>query len=356
MLDMDVAVVGMGPAGLFAAAELARRGRSVALVGKFPVAQPDFPRLELVPWAAIQRLQSLFGPLEGVEPVDEPRRVAWAHADPEIVSMPGALVDRSVFDGSFLRAVLQLPGVLATLCNVRRQSCRTNVFGRVRAGAWLDASGRASVSARVRCALARPFFARSFVAPRPRQLARGLSIAATDTGYVVRLCSDRRVVLTLFATRSEDRALARLPEILSRANARFVLAGLPRLGAFRAGVTHHASVQAFYGAGARIGDAAFARDALSSQGISSALSDARYGASVAAAADLEQLAQRQQVCLMHHLEQLEELAGACRFASSPVWNDYRVHIGEFRDRVRGDTLRVSAPRNEGAARGLAQRS
>lgn len=349
MLDADVAVVGMGPAGLWAAAALARAGGSVALIGKFPGVHLESPRLEVVAASTLQRLETSFGPLEGVEPLDEPRRVAWRHEAAESVPVPGAIIDRSLFDPSLLRAVLELPRVRPIFCSVRQIRAGANVFGPVRAASCIDASGRASLSARARLMLERPFFARAFVAPRPPRLRRGMLIAALPGGYVVRICSARRVVVTIYSPSSRERALAGLGERLDRCGAGFVLDGLPGLGAFRAGPTQHASVQAFGGPGLRIGDAALARDALSSQGVWAALADARYGVAALEAAEASELSLRQVLSAQHHLEQLETLAATSRFAGSAVWSAYRAHVVRLRDALLDGCVRQGVARASATA-------
>lgn len=332
MRDVEVAVVGMGPAGFFAAVQLARHA-SVALIGRPPEAHPAAPRLELVPEASLRWVRSLLGTVEGIEPFEESRRVAWQHADAETQSMRSVLVDRSVFDRSLLALLCGQREISWELRRVGALGPGPHVFGPVRARRVLDATGRASLTATRRLRLRRPFFGRSFAAPRPAAVRRGFALAALPEGYVVRIVSERHTVLTLFSSSSQARLLNRLPERAQRAGAGFILEGLPRLDQFVAGPTLPASVQASAGDSLRIGDAAFARDTLSSQGLASALADAAYGAAVRTDFDARQLAARQAAGLAQHLDTIAELVGACRYLQQGCWRDYLDDIHQLRSDV-----------------------
>ncbi|MEY2930837.1 MAG: hypothetical protein RL033_1586 [Pseudomonadota bacterium] len=340
MRDVEAAVVGIGPAGFFAAVELARHA-TVALIGRPPEAHPAPPRLELVPEASLRWLQSLLGTVEGIEPFDEPRRVAWQHADAETQPMRAALVDRSVFDRSLLALLCGQREISWELRRVGAVGPGPHVFGPLRARRVLDATGRASLTATRRLRLRRPFFGRSFAAPRPATVQRGFALAALPEGYVVRIVSERHTVLTLFSSSSQARLLSRLPEMAQQAGAGFILEGLPRWEQFVAGPTLHASVQASAGDSPRsggnmplrIGDAAFARDTLSSQGLASALADAAYGAAVRSEFDARQLAARQAAGLTHHLDTIAGLVGTCRYVERGCWRDYLDDIHLFRSDI-----------------------
>ncbi len=74
-----------------------------------------------------------------------------------------------------------------------------------------------------------------------------------------------------------------------------------------------------------IGDAALARDALASQGLSIGLSDACLAAEPATTASA--MADRWVDGVGRHLRHLRQTVAACRFADAPVWAEYATWLG-----------------------------
>jgi flavin-dependent dehydrogenase len=91
----------------------------------------------------------------------------------------------------------------------------------------------------------------------------------------------------------------------------------------RAGKISSASVQWTRGkVGLRIGDAALAKDTLSSQGLASGISEALYAAALRKEEEqtlfsLRQIEQRQA-----HLNSLAHLIARCRFRQQEAWQQY----------------------------------
>jgi hypothetical protein len=76
-----------------------------------------------------------------------------------------------------------------------------------------------------------------------------------------------------------------------------------------------------------VGDAALARDSLSSQGLAASASDSFYA--VAAASDKSALQSRHNANLQAHLGQLSDVLKRCRFRSAPVWRDYENFVAKY---------------------------
>jgi hypothetical protein len=81
----------------------------------------------------------------------------------------------------------------------------------------------------------------------------------------------------------------------------------------------------------RIGDAALARDALSSQGIVTGTSEALLAAAWSDDRDLRRIRMRQQEQRRAHLMSLLDVIDRCRYADHPVWRDYRAFVAAHVD-------------------------
>ena len=114
---------------------------------------------------------------------------------------------------------------------------------------------------------------------------------------------------------------------LWEAEAGWMLDGLPDLRAMRPGRTQPATVQwAAAGPGVRIGDAALARDVLSSQGLATGISEALYSAAIATEDDRVLFARRQLGERAAHLAALGETLARCRFREAEPWAGYRTFL------------------------------
>jgi len=90
-----------------------------------------------------------------------------------------------------------------------------------------------------------------------------------------------------------------------------------------------ASVQ--WSAGAedvQIGDAALARDALSSQGIAAGASEALFASAIRTKADAALFSARQAEQRASHLAWLIRALSQSRFADAPVWKEYQSFLSD----------------------------
>jgi flavin-dependent dehydrogenase len=135
-----------------------------------------------------------------------------------------------------------------------------------------------------------------------------------------------------------------LERVLTLRNARFVCEGLPALASLRRGVAGIASLQwSISGGTALVGDAAIARDALSSQGLTASLSDALYAVAAIDSNHLQCLRLRQVENLSSHLRLLREQIARCQYSARPLWQAYdrfiAERIGDFTHSRKAPALR-----------------
>jgi hypothetical protein len=332
-----VVVLGAGPVGLMAALEISKSHHTTLITRKLPNAD-DTPRVEAVP-APLLALLAEFGihPRQiGIEGFHELRRIAWEQeAMVESLGPAAAHVDRPILDLALLNAVTAC-GRVNIVVNRDRQCLNAVLEAARRNDVWLiDATGRASVSAGRRIGPARPWVARTFVAPRRScPECPELRIAALPGGFVYRLGSSRHVILGI-AGRSK--AITgdplRLERQLFECGAGWILEGLPGMAELIPGSCSVASVQwTGEGVGCRVGDAALARDTLSSQGLAAGISDALHcAASVRSQGDAALLSVRQAEQRTAHLRSLEHVIASCRFKEERIWSEYAGFVSEHVD-------------------------
>lgn len=80
--------------------------------------------------------------------------------------------------------------------------------------------------------------------------------------------------------------------------------------------------------GRRVGDAALARDILSSQGLAAGISEALYAAAIQSEDDETLLSLRQAEEKAAHLRSLRNLIARCRFREVEVWQEYAEFVAE----------------------------
>jgi len=319
--QFDVAVLGAGPVGLIAGLQLARSGRSVMIASsRLPAA--DGPRRVDAVSAAFLALLTEFGihpAAVGVDRLHRARLSAWPTAEPLLSDTAAtAHVERPALDLELLRAAM-------------RAGCEVQPGFRLGGGEitrrdWtarrsLDATGRAAVSAARRVRPEKPWIARSFWAPVGAH-HRGFAIAQLPDGYAYRLGSASILTLGVAGRRE---ALAGSPLGIAqqlRLHAPWLLQDLPAFADLRPGGGGAASVQWGEGDGLRIGDAALARDALSSQGLAAGTSEALLAAAMASEDDRAAILARQREQRQAHLGSLLMLFETGRFAQAPAWREY----------------------------------
>jgi len=329
MADPDVAVLGAGVAGLIAALRSARSGRSVVLVAPHPSQPGDAPRVDAVPaqYLALLVELGLSPSLVGAERAPPTRLAAWECAAPQ--STPGPPT------AHVARPTLEL-ALLALLRRERRATIR--FAPRLRPGqnlaasGWrackiIDASGRAALTAANLVQPPRPWVARTFAAERARcEVDAGFAIAALPDGYAYRLGTAANLTVGIVGRGGSVSGSPREIECRLRRAAPWLIEGLPAFSEMRANKAKPASVQWSEGPGLRIGDAALARDALSSQGIVAGSTEALLAAAWEDEADLRSIHARQSEQRRAHLRSLLGTIERCRYADHPVWEDYRAFL------------------------------
>jgi len=338
--DYDAIVLGAGPVGLVAASALARKRRVALITHQLPAAN-DPPRVEAVP-AALLTLLLEFGvhPAElGVTRLYESRVSAWEAASPDTQAGPAmAHIERPALELALLHRALATPRLdliqrlvsaqlVEQLSRAAKPGCRL-----------LDATGRRAVSAVAITQPPRPWGSRGFWFSNERQQFDGtFGLAALPDGYVYRLGSSRLTGLGFVGRGKLLKASAQeLRRELRSCGVDWILVGLPPLEQMKPGKTALASVQwATNGAAMMLGDAALARDALSSQGLSCGISEALYAAAGKNLSSLLEARQTEQRGL--HLQSLGQLISRCRYHHLAAWQSYAAYIEHSQVGARPDS-------------------
>jgi 2-polyprenyl-6-methoxyphenol hydroxylase-like FAD-dependent oxidoreductase len=324
----EVVVLGAGPVGLVAALELSKDHPTTLVARRLPSSE-DAPRVEAVP-ASLLALLVEFGihPQQiGVEVLHESRRIAWE--EETMVESRGpvaAHVERPVLDLALLKLVVACRRVNIVLSDHREGFKAVLEAAKRNDLRLIDATGRRSVSARTRVQPSRPWAARTFLAlTRYCRADPKVRIAALPGGFVYRLGSSSHIVLGIVG---RNKTIVGDPlgleQQLLEGGAGWILEGLPAMADLIPGKFSAASVQwTSYGTGWRVGDAALARDTLSSQGLAAGISDALYyAAAVRNDDDATLLSLRQVEQRAAHLRSLEQLITRCRFQKEETWSEY----------------------------------
>lgn len=325
--DFSAIVVGSGPVGMIAALQLSQRCRTALIAHRLP-SPADPPSVEAVP-APLLALLLEFGihPQQiGVDRLFETRFSAWETATPmRNVGPAMAHVERPALDLALLSKVLaakRLKIVTGRFSTGRLQAMVGPGWGKCR---LLDGSGKRAVSANEILRPGKPWASRSFwVASRGCPASREFRMAALPGGYVYRLGAagyvgfgrvGRGKMLTASA--------AEFTRQLRRYAADWVLDGLPPIDTMQPGKVAPASVQ--WAAGnsfIAIGDAALARDPLSSQGLSCGISEALYAAAIDTLRDEQMFLSRQAAQRSAHLQALTKIIASCRHRDEDAWKGY----------------------------------
>ena len=337
MRQFDVAVLGSGPIGLIAGLHFARSGRSTVIVSNRLPTPGGARRVDAVPASFLALLVELgINPIEvGADQLHRTRASAWTSAEPLVSEGSSAAhVERPALD-------------IALLDVARRAGCAIRLRFRFdgrdvgdrdwTAQRFIDATGRAAVTAPRRIRAPKPWIARTFWAPASTY-NRGFAIAQLPQGYAYRLGAAS--TLTFGVVGRRDVVAGNVLDIAQhlRAYAPWVLDDLPPFGVLRSGGACAASVQWSEGRGLRIGDAALARDALSSQGIATGASQAMLACAIASENNRALIVVRQREQRQAHLRSLLGVLQAGRFSKAPAWDDYiRFVLGSLQSEAFGLT-------------------
>jgi 2-polyprenyl-6-methoxyphenol hydroxylase-like FAD-dependent oxidoreductase len=307
-------VVGSGTTAL-AAALFAAHGGPVDLYSRTRTARSR--SVESIPAAALTLLVELgITPDElDVAALTKQRIVAWQDSEPRVLDGPScAHIDTAALHHALLRRAA------------------TNAAVTFRAGldpsslrpGWVDATGRRAVSARRHIRPPRTWTAALVTVPSTD--AGELRLAAAHDGYAYRLGSAH---WTSIGWVGPDRPPLTGEELRARIETRgagWLLGGaqIPD-GLVTQRRPASAAVPEPSNAAVPVGDAALARDALASQGVSIGLSDACLVADPETT--LDDMTRRRKEAITRHFRHLAEMATTCRYAEALCWSEYLAWIG-----------------------------
>ncbi len=213
----------------------------------------------------------------------------------------------------------------------------------------VDATGRRAVTAISRTKPSQPWVARMWSFPASAAGVSGsVALAALPGGYVYRLASCQLLLVGLVGPAyGAVKDFGVLERILSSSEAAWIVRGLSpsvaRRERARVASVQWSSTDARPAARVlRIGDAALARDALSSQGLATSLSETVYAAAAllpGGAGALLALRQDEQRSV--HIQSLCSFLDRCRWRSSSAWSAYH----DWLRRHESGTNRVVALRD-----------
>jgi hypothetical protein len=326
--EFDAVVLGAGPVGMAAALKLSEHCRTALFTPRVP-ALSDPCSVEAVP-ASLLALLIEFGihPHQlDVEQLHEVRLIAWEKKSFVESACPvSAHIGRPALDCALFDAVIACGRVSVIVSHDRSDLAKQLRQARTHHCRLIDASGRRAVSAQKYFRPARPWVARTFLVSRQEYPATSeLRIAALPQGFSYRLGSSGQILIGVVG-RGEPvtGSPVKLQQHLRDHGAGWILEGLPPLSEMTVGKVAVASLQWTSGEiGTRIGDAALARDTLSSQGLATGISQAMYAGAVSNEHQAMLLSARQEEQRLVHLSSLLHLMDHCRYRDFPAWKEYR---------------------------------
>jgi 2-polyprenyl-6-methoxyphenol hydroxylase-like FAD-dependent oxidoreductase len=327
--QFDIAVLGGGPAGLVSALAASQQARTVLVLDRLSSTQASL-RIDSVPARTLALLVEL-----GIDPralgadrLHNGRWSSWDAAEPVWrMGAQTAHIERPRLEQALFEAV-RAAGLVTVLVDGMRPRWTKGFSGNGwRAQNLIDATGRAAVTARTRKRPARPWASRFFWTARGK-IAPEFRMAALPCGYAYRLGSAGHIGLGIAGRgrwlNADPSALERL---LRDEAADWLLDGMPPIASMTRGASGTCSLQwAGGGRGIPIGDAALARDSLSSQGLAASISDALYAVAAIASGDVAALRERHKANYASHIHHVTELVGRCRFRETPLWRDYETFL------------------------------
>ncbi len=303
-------VLGSGSVALAYALFAARSG-PVVLRCRPPSA---VPAVESVPAPLLTLLLELgITPAElDVDRLFTHRLVAWEDPTPAERQSPScAHLDRAALTAALWRRI-----DVEHSRRIRRE-CSTDEAARL-----VDATGRRAVTARAHARPSPAWVATCCTVARG-DLDPAMRLAAAPAGYAYRLGSARWLTVGWVGPGPGPRDAAELRRRLEDSGAGWLADGVGLREDIWSRRVASLDIPAARDVIA-IGDAALARDALASQGMSIGLSDARLAAGGATRHELER---RQADGLERHLRSLSRILVACRYRDQPVWSAYEHWVG-----------------------------
>jgi hypothetical protein len=289
--------------------------------------------VDSVPVAAIAALIEL-----GVDPRafsdlrrHDTRRAAWSSDLPGTLNSPDTVhIERGGLEAALFARVLRHPRLTLLPAPRRRADLRSLIERHARSGATLlDATGRASLLATRRTSAPSQWhgWTQLWHANAGRSFDDDFRIAAVPDGYCYRLGTRHCLTLGVvsFAGGPSCRRTDRLQA--HRRELPWLFEDLPAAEAAPADRVYPAGVQwSTHEDMLAIGDACFARDALSSQGLAGLISQAHYAVAVESPEDGALYAARAREQRLCHLRSLLGMLSESRYAAGAPWQRYREFV------------------------------
>ena len=319
-------IFGGGPTALACALWCAREGPVKIFLPCKPNVELVPQRIEIVPINVVGGLVEL-----GIHPhtigvfnVIEQRLIAWNAAEPTSeVTKAAAHLERPSLENELLKLATRQTRV--ELCVSDSASARAAALEYAQRGACvIDATGRRASLASRRFRPRRPWVARMFhVSSESTMPLAPFMAAALPFGYVFRATGHRFCTIGIVGYGSSIAGSSvDICERLKKSEAAWIIEDIAARPWTMAGAKP-ASIQWADGDDVTsIGDAALARDALSSQGLASGLMDARYAAAIRTFEDRRAIADRSDLARIAHGESLARMIATCRWRGEPVWREY----------------------------------
>jgi hypothetical protein len=315
-------ILGSGPVALACALLRARREPVRLLVSSH--APRQVPRIEVVPAQTLALLLDLgvHPHALGVHRLERERLIAWGNPQPVRLNMPAAAhVQRPVLEQALWAQVARQSAIsvhalepAAALAEARRLED---------SGAWLiDATGRAAALAHTIARSRQPWVARLFHVSTPTAPAPFMAAALPD-GYVYRAQGPGFATVG-FVGRGAwlSGTSCEIYQRMAQGTADWLVDDLSECEWTDAGSWPAGLQWTDIGLGLAIGDAALARDALSSQGLANGLSDACHAAKLDGESSRQSLLRRMLEGRRAHINALVRMLETCHCREQPIWLQY----------------------------------
>jgi 2-polyprenyl-6-methoxyphenol hydroxylase-like FAD-dependent oxidoreductase len=351
MKHYRVAVLGNGPVGILAALHAVRQGHGpVLLLAADPPANADAEgggyRIEAVPVSLLALLleYGIHPHLIGAGQTHAVRQIQWDNKTCISLPTPRTVhIHRPALEQALWQKLLQEPRIHLHLGEQSLQlhdagvdSINGDNPNNWHADLLIDASGRAARTASSIDKSPQPWVARLFTLAgntRPSGSFQShfhshFKLAALPEGYVYSLATPE-VQNVVFVGRGKavKGSAEELQQLLQSTQSEWVLQGLPGLTEFHKGMAHPVSLQwATSERSVLIGDAALARDILSSQGLSCGLSEALCVAKLGTPQARANFQQRQTQQRQLHATALLNQIRSCLYGMETAWQDYAQFI------------------------------